>query len=276
MKRTTLRNESCFKKLAESLLEYADGGELVEIVNTGNWGDALILAGQAKFFDDIGIRIKRISVKQLCKPPKLNDRLRSILSPKKAIFTGSGALYPFYDRPKELELAASRFRHTFIMPSSLTLALRIPTGNLTLWRRDETDSKLVAPDAPFCHDMAFYLEPKPRLISKSVGYLFREDREKTDIPIPKNNRDVSNEGTHISDAEEFFDIVGTYRVIYTNRLHVAIAAALLGREVHMFPNKTGKLQAVYESSLRPFFPKVKFHSSKEEYGELLGTDYDAW
>lgn len=47
-----------------------------------------------------------------------------------------------------------------------------------------------------------------------------------------------------------------YPTVHTDRLHVAILSALLGKEVRMHDNSYGKNRVVYEQSLRDAFPRV--------------------
>ena len=44
--------------------------------------------------------------------------------------------------------------------------------------------------------------------------------------------------------------IDSFDVIVTDRLHVAIAATLLNKEVYILDNSYGKLSGVYEQSLR--------------------------
>jgi exopolysaccharide biosynthesis predicted pyruvyltransferase EpsI len=48
--------------------------------------------------------------------------------------------------------------------------------------------------------------------------------------------------------------------IRTNRLHVGIGAALLGKQVELSDNSYGKIKAVYAASLS-CFPRVSFTDS---------------
>ncbi len=46
-----------------------------------------------------------------------------------------------------------------------------------------------------------------------------------------------------------------YKVVNTDRLHVAILASLLGKEVNFYPNSYYKNEAVYNYSLFNRYPK---------------------
>jgi hypothetical protein len=56
----------------------------------------------------------------------------------------------------------------------------------------------------------------------------------------------------MSSLDHLFEVIGSHSRIQTDRLHVAIAGALLGREVHLHPNSYYKNQAVYDYSLEQY------------------------
>ncbi|MES0826272.1 polysaccharide pyruvyl transferase family protein [Ruegeria sp. SCP11] len=275
----TLRNEKCYSELARDLKEFSGGRKIVEIVNSGNWGDTLIRAGQAEFLADNGIEVDQISIFKLRKPETkkpalkaLRSQLRAFFSNDVAIFTGSGAFREYFNRSNELAIAAKKFSKVLIMPSSVPFSLSLDPTRTVVWRRDKLESMTGAPNAKFCHDLAFYLDPRPRASSKKMGVLFRTDVETDGSSVPPGNLDLSQEGTHNSDPEEFLNRVGEYEIIYTNRLHVGIAGALLGREVHIFPNRNQKIHSIYECSLKPFYKNVHFHDEPPGTSEFLKAE----
>lgn len=256
----TLRDQPCYSELADELKSFARGRRLVEIVNTGNWGDALIHAGQAQFLQDIGIEPWRFSIFTLKKMNRYKLMLLSKVLCPRAIVTGNGAFQPFYERPRELIDVTRSFSRVLIMPSSFPIVPNFDPNRTIFWRRDEVDSQANLPDAPFCHDMAFYLNPRPRKPIKRIGVFFREDIEQGAYNVPEGNIDLSGQGTHETDHEHFLDRIGECEVIFTDRLHVGIGAALLGREVHLFGSRTNKIRSIFETSLKPFYQNVFFQT----------------
>jgi len=266
----SLRDQSCYQDLADDLRRFAQGDTVTEIVNSGNWGDALIHAGQAAFLSDVGVRVDQVPISQLRKNKAHHRLFAKLRGPRgKALITGSGAFRDFYNRPDEFVVAASRFSEVFVMPSSFPFRPGFDPNCTTLWRRDELESLDGAPEARFCHDMAFYLQPAPRDAHLPVGVFFRTDVESPKVALPKSNVDISNEGTHRSDPEAFFDRIGAYEVIHTNRLHVGIGGALLGREVHLYASRTRKLESIFSCSLKPFYDKVFYHPDEGAIANLL-------
>jgi hypothetical protein len=261
----TLRSEPCFRELGEAVRSFAEGRRIVEIVNTGNWGDALIHAGQAQFFRDNGIEPWRFSIFHLRGMPRPKLFVLSKILARRAVVTGNGAFREFYSRPKDISEVARNFSRVFIMPSSFPLMPNFDLSKTELWRRDCSESLSLVPQAKFCHDMAFYLNPSPRHPTKETGLFFRTDVEQDDFEIPQGNCDLSAKGTHSSDYQAFLNRVGEYEVIYTNRLHVGIAGALLNREVHLFGSRTNKVRSIFDSSLKPFYSNIHYHAEPPKF-----------
>ncbi len=264
----TLREQNCFNELADDIVAFTKGKKVVEIVNSGNWGDALIHAGTEEFLRDHDIDFEPVSIHKLKKKKELKDKLTNLFTKRRAILTGCGAFRKFYTRPAEIAAASGRFSQVIILPSSYPFDLNLLPSNVTLWRRDKLESMNGAAEAKFCHDLAFYLDPSPRKPKKNVGFFFRTDVERSEYLLPENNTDLSAEGTHKSDPEVFFDRVGEFEVIHTNRLHVGVAGALLGREVHLYPNNNLKVKSIFECSLRPFYEYVFYHDDVTETNVL--------
>ena len=102
---------------------------------------------------------------------------------------------------------------------------------------------------------------------------FREDVEKTSACFSNENIDVSRLLTygkaqgiyHCSSAlfasNQMLRFINRYGKIKTNRLHVAIAGALLGKSVDFYRNSYYKNEAVYRHSFEKQFPNVRWMES---------------
>jgi exopolysaccharide biosynthesis predicted pyruvyltransferase EpsI len=58
-------------------------------------------------------------------------------------------------------------------------------------------------------------------------------------------------------SRDLFALLDTARLVETNRLHVGIGAALLGKQVVLHDNSYGKIRAIYDASLQDW-PNVRF------------------
>lgn len=93
---------------------------------------------------------------------------------------------------------------------------------------------------------------------------FRIDQERSVIDIPYDNVDVSSVFAYGTDSRKkafyvcyrLFNFINSYEEIRTNRLHIGIAGALLGKDVKLYPNSYYKCEEVYEFSIKGRFPNV--------------------
>jgi len=93
---------------------------------------------------------------------------------------------------------------------------------------------------------------------------FRTDLEKSELKLPKYNYDVSsefgalifNEKLSRSIGYHLLNFINQFRVINTNRLHIAISGAVLGKEVNFYQNSYWKNKAVYDFSMKTQYPNV--------------------
>jgi exopolysaccharide biosynthesis predicted pyruvyltransferase EpsI len=51
-------------------------------------------------------------------------------------------------------------------------------------------------------------------------------------------------------ARDLLGTIGRADVIVTNRLHIGVAGALLGKRVRLYDNSYGKIRDVYQASLK--------------------------
>ena len=252
-----------FDNLERTLRAEAQGKTIYYVANFGNWGDGLIRSGTLKFFAERGIGVIERPYEYLKKPYWLKlppwlrkvDKKNSVL-----VFGGGGAWCEFWDISDDIRQMAKYFSATIVLPS--TLQVDCSDVPAIFFCRDDGPSQQANPDAIFCDDMAFCLGPATAAqepVNKE-GYFFRTDPESvTTGELPAHNRDVSEEADHMCGPEQFFAALEPYEVIQTDRLHVAIASALLGREVHFYPGGYFKNYSVFCASLKENFPNVRFH-----------------
>ena len=62
--------------------------------------------------------------------------------------------------------------------------------------------------------------------------------------------------------KSFVDVVANARKVYTDRLHVSILGAILGKETYLLPNSYHKNKSTYDFSLKSF-PNVTFIDTRE-------------
>lgn len=247
-----------FIKLETIIKEKCKNQKVYYMANNGNFGDGLIRYGTLKFFTDIGLKYKEVnSLKRFDRlwwESKITPFQRDIL-----IYGGGGAWCKLWNHEYIIKNLKNRFKHIIVLPSSYEFKPAI-LDNVTYISRDKFQSLENNHCGIFCHDMALYLNKINCNKGKNLGYFFRTDKESSGkLKIPKNNIDLSLLGDHNSPIYKFLMEIEKYKIIYTDRLHVAIAALLMDKEVHLYPGSYFKIKAIYNSSLKNRFKHLYFH-----------------
>ena len=192
-----------------------------------------------------------------------------------AFVAGGGAwCQPYHEfMPELLPELEARFRRVVILPSSFD-------ANVTAVRRALSETKAVVfarerdsyeairglCDARLAHDCAFYFDFSPhRRRGNGVLNAFRTDPESrlagSGIGVPAGNRDISSE---LSSLDTWLAAIGQAEVVRTDRAHVMIAGAMLGKRVEALPSSYHKVPAIVSHSLRGF--PVRLLSESEVAG----------
>ena len=252
-------------------------GEFTYIPDQGNMGDALLAAATLSFFD-----AHRLPYRMLCELPEPTDVvvyggggiwipdyeqewlkfLPIFRRAKRVVILPSS-----FDRCDRLvEMLDERFtlfcreqrsyeylRSTGCKASIILdhdMALRLPADFLAAGR---------APRAPKAFRRCGLPRAYALLPTAEVGYLLRTDSESAALPPHPAAVDLSayaGFSPRATRRELFFYArlmlcaTGYFGAIVTDRLHVGIAAALMGRPVYLLDNTYKKLSGVYERSLQ--------------------------
>ena len=251
-----------FLTLAEDIIRRSNNKPIIFINLDGNWGDALIRAGAENFFRYFNIPYQHITQKtsvltrnKMLLQARLNNQL--------VVVNGGGAWCNHYKHGfKLVESIQNRFKFKDLLVLPSTYSENFKIANVTFYRRDHFNSKSAMPDATFCHDMAFFLHPiEISALSETdhEGHFFRTDIEASgEIAIPNNNYDLSAQGTIDSKVSGFFEYLSRYKVINTDRLHVAIGSSIMNKTVNLQAGSYFKNKAIFKSSIEPYYPNTRF------------------
>lgn len=252
-----------FERLADQLSAMIGDRPILFFINPGNWGDSLIREGAEQFLRNHGFRYHAVRFRDVLKGRTTVREVieRSGYFDPVFVFNGNGRFVPHYPGLDTLANVASQFQPAIFLPLTLTFnpfEARFPKS-ATFFVRDRFESQAWLPQARFCHDLAFYLELERKGPGRGEGWLFREDIEAPKGQIlHRTNQDISKLGKAHSAIDGFIEAIDRFGTIHTNRLHVGIASALLGKTVNLYANDYFKIRAIYESSIKPFFPNVTF------------------
>ncbi len=247
------------KRRADLLSSLGGSRDVTFVRGAGNLGDELIWAGTRRLL--LGIARREAG---------LADAL--LLEGEIAVLSGSGAwCAPYHELlPSFLGSLEERFSRVVVFPSSFdpsvpevrsalsrTRAIVFAREEESLRRiRDLCDARL-APDAAFFFDFSPY-----RMEGAGILQAFRTDREASGaFAPPPENRDIS---VVCSSLDEWLWSIARHAEVWTDRAHVMIAGALLGKRVRYRSSSYHKLPAIAAWSLEGY-PVVRDDS-------LPGTD----
>ena len=219
----------------------------------GNWGDAIIRSGTLAFLSQLGVQYIEIATAAEAK--------RNL----PAVLGGSGGFCRFWQwSPRAAQQLCERSKELVVLPSSLeATAIRWYQGKngCTIYAREHESFRQIQHKCPtfLCPDMAFWNDVSG-YESTGAGTLnaFRTDSESLGLYQHHNdNRDLSVECDATGSAAAFYREIAKYSAVRTDRAHVAIASAMLGRQVTLYPNAYHKNEAIFNSSLKRF--QVTWH-----------------
>jgi exopolysaccharide biosynthesis predicted pyruvyltransferase EpsI len=253
----------------------SNGGHCYFMPNGGNLGDCLIASATIQAFEKAGIPWSLIRGKRQSVRP--SDLL---------VFGGGGSLVPLYDGGIECVKSLQRLgAPVVVLPQTVR-------GNEAFWKQAEAvtvfcrDSNSLDFIRGFSNipsfladDMALRLDLTADPFSTVAAFrkVLVERKETRHLlahrgdlealgPADEASIDISalaypamhSVESINANACAFLTILATYSEIQTDRLHVAIGGSLLGISVQLHDNANGKNRAVYETSLRERFPKLRF------------------
>ena len=265
-----------FDALARKLRDMNGDRTLLFVVNHGNWGDALIREGAEAFLKHYRFNYVSVDSNKLMDGKITGEDSKRLTGEEDPlmVYNGSGALMSRYGRVEKMAKLSHEYSASLLFPS--TFAVKYSDYNfspeMAVFSRGLAASMENCPDAEFCHDMAFFYTP-PRFPkpNRKWGLFLRDDDESPDgmvIPEGYGNHDISKDGRAKTPIYKFMKTLAKYERIYTNRLHVAIGGALLGRQVFVSSNDYFKIEEIYAASIKDYFPNVSF--AKEFDLDALG------
>src|SRR6185437_7306997 len=107
--------------------------------------------------------------------------------------------------------------------------------------------------ADIAHDGAFYFDfrpyRRPRQRGRGLLTAYRSDQESLHLPIPDGNNDIS---ATCESLDEWLWTIARHEAVETDRAHVMIAAALLGKRVDYRASSYHKVPAIADYALQGF------------------------
>jgi exopolysaccharide biosynthesis predicted pyruvyltransferase EpsI len=211
----------------------------------GNKGDELIYAGTRQL---LARRFyKEVSVRDL-----------GGVSGHTALVAGCGGWCgPYHDMVKHLPAIETKFERVIIMPSSFDVSVPSVRSTLATTKalvfareRKSFDDICRLCDAKIAYDCAFFFDYRPYL-RHGEGCLvsYRIDEESALSGVPESNHDISRS---CSSLDEWLWTIARHAVVKTDRAHVMIAGALLGKVVDYWTSSYHKVPSIADYALTSF------------------------
>lgn len=224
----------------------------------GNYGDSLIWHGTKILLSSLNISEDYVDLES----PQNRQTL---------FIDGGGNFIDYYNDVHDfLTEKAHLYENIVILPHTIFGKRQIDVlnnirGKVTVFCRERVSASFVNESLThgelyLWHDCAFYNSFDPNPKGEGILQAFRTDMESAHEELPNSNIDVSYNGYAKKPLDKLLGTLEKYKQVDTDRLHVALGAALLGKEVRLFPNSYYKNKAVFDYSLARF-PKVSFIDS---------------
>jgi exopolysaccharide biosynthesis predicted pyruvyltransferase EpsI len=211
----------------------------------GNLGDELIYAGTRQLL--AGIHYRELSMRSFADA-----------TGHTALISGGGSWCNAYQAmPDYLPQVEKRFQRVIVLPSSFDVSVdRVKAalrGTKAMIFARERESFRQIRDlciADLAHDCALFFDYRPyRRQGRGVLNAFRTDREGLPFALPLDNNDLS---VTCGSLDEWLWTIARCEMVQTDRAHVTIAAAMLGKKVRYRPSNYHKVPAIIEFSLQGF------------------------
>ena len=252
-------------KLLASVAE----GEFTFFRTYGNIGDRLINAGARQLF--AGMKYTERDIREGC----------SCTGDLAVVCGGGGWCSEWHDMPQLVRSIENRFTRVIVFPSSFDprnpdVLSWLKATHCQLFVRERVSFDAIS---AFCNpilalDTAFFFDYKPwtyDLRHPSILLSYRTDIEKRIRFLPEGNQDIS---IIASDFDHWLHSIARHSTIWTDRAHVMIAAAMMGKSVLYCESKYHKLRGIAEYALGDYVDywdpdEVSFNQSQNEdvYGK---------
>lgn len=245
----------------DSLCRYYANQHVIALVPGGNRGDGLIYLGARALLQKHNINVKEVY--------KLDKAKGKILF----IYGCGGYAKAYGTMPRRIGKYLNNFETVVIFPSSFDTSINkiknfvmtLPNHVLVFCREKYSYNNVKKyiknkRNVKLDHDTALHFNYD---IYKKNGkgriYSYRRDREAKKKWFGHDKSIDASYGTSHT-YRKMIEIISNYHTVVTDRAHIMILAAKLGKKTHVLPSNYFKIKGIYEYSLKNY-PNVHFHEN---------------
>ncbi len=220
----------------------------------GNMGDHLIHAGTRRLLSNIAY--KEVSLLHL-------DGVRGQVA---VIMGGGGWCKAHSDLPRYLPHIEAQFERVIVFPSSFDITEAsvkeaLSKSKALFFARERKSYEQIRGlcQADLAHDCALFFDfGQYQQTGRGLLTAYRTDAEAVGHPLPPGNNDIS---MTCESLDEFLSTIARYETIETDRAHVMIAAAQLGKRVYYNTSNYHKVPALAKFNLADY-PLTRLFESR--------------
>lgn len=248
-----------------SLFKTLEDQHVIFVPNPGNAGDSVITWSTIQMLHAYNIKFE------------IHDFKDATFQDKIILYGGGGSLYRDYHFAKKFIQKNFKQNKLIVLPQTVyghVDLLNELDGSVVLFVRERTSYDYVKKyhnNVHLVHDMAFNirgLDMYKHDNRSGICNAFRLDQEQTNTETPSDNYDITRElstgfrGVNMlkvcNETNSVASYLSKFSEVNTNRLHVAIVAALIGINVNFYSNCYFKNKAVYDHSIKHKFKNVRW------------------
>jgi GT2 family glycosyltransferase len=251
----SVTGENDLEASRQNLLSSLEGATDITLIRPyGNMGDQLIHAGTRRLLSNVAYQ--EVSLLHL-------DGARGQVA---VIMGGGGWCKAHPNLPRYLPQIEAQFERVIVFPSSFdvteeSVKRALGKSKALFFARERESYEQIRGlcQADLAHDCALFFDfGQYQRTGRGLLTAYRTDAEAVGQPIPPGNNDIS---LTCESLDEFLSTIARYETVETDRAHVMIAAAVLGKRVYYNTSNYHKVPALAEFNLADY-PLTRLFESR--------------
>lgn len=221
------------------LAAIGDARDITYVRSFGNIGDRLMYAGTRRLLAEKQYR--EVSILQL----------EGVTGELALVASGGAWCHAHSHMTQNFPRVERQFERVIVLPSSYDISMPavsevLRSSQALFFARERISYEQIRDlcRAELVHDCAFFFDYSPYMrAGEGALYAYRTDEEAVPRAPHPLSQDIS---MTCEDLDEFLWLIARHEVVHTDRAHIMIAAANLGKRVYFLPSNYHKVPALAE------------------------------